>query len=216
MGDKANASNIVNLDILGADAVRAVVVGRVPVLVELEVAVALALAAVSVRLVDLLVLGELAVGLEGAGLVGGVLEDDVALVVLVVAEGEEDDVALVDPDLLAELYGGGLADLVGREWRVGCGRGEGGVVGERDGGDVLPRMLPSRRTPSMQCASRRPLPSIFRTCAYSWPSSLKTSSLLMLSASFFPLRLFLPPCSSCRQHQLSPLFFVLLGLEVGE
>lgn len=126
MGDKANASNIVNLDILGADAVRAVVVGRVPVLVELEVAVALALAAVSVRLVDLLVLGELAVGLEGAGLVGGVLEDDVALVVLVVAEGEEDDVALVDPDLLAELYGGGLAGLVGREWRVGCGRGEGG------------------------------------------------------------------------------------------
>lgn len=60
--------------------------------------------------------------------------------------------------------------------------------------DVLPRMLPSRRTPSMQCASRRPLPSIFRTCAYSWPSSLNTSSRLMLSASFFPLRLFLPPC----------------------
>lgn len=99
-------SNIVNLDILGADAVLAVLIRvRVPVLVELEVAVALALAAVRVRLVDLLVLGELAVGLEGAGLVGGVLEDDVALVVLVVAEGEEDDVALVDPDLLPELCG---------------------------------------------------------------------------------------------------------------
>ena len=99
------ASNIVNLDILGADAVVGIVVVvlRVPVLVELEVAVALALAAVRVRLVDLLVLRELAVGLEGAGLVGGVLEDDVALVVLVVAEREEDDVALVDPDLLAEL-----------------------------------------------------------------------------------------------------------------
>ena len=59
---------------------------------------------------------------------------------------------------------------------------------------VLPRMLPRRFTPSMHEASRRPLPSILTTCAYSWPSSLKTSSRFSLSASFLPLRLFLPPC----------------------
>lgn len=36
-------------------------------------------------------------------------------------------------------------------------------------------------------------PSIFTTCAYSWPSSLKVSSRFSLSFSFFPRRLFFPP-----------------------
>ena len=103
--DRSRRSDIVDLDILGADTTGLLLALRVPVLIELEVAVAVALGAVRVGLVDLGVLGQLAVGLERAGLVSGVLEDDVALVVLVVAEGEEDDVALVDPDLLAELCG---------------------------------------------------------------------------------------------------------------
>ncbi|EGX90123.1 hypothetical protein CCM_06542 [Cordyceps militaris CM01] len=54
-----------------------------------------------VVLVDLGILGQLAVRLERAGLVGRVLEDDVALVVLEITQREEDDVALVDPDLFA-------------------------------------------------------------------------------------------------------------------
>ena len=117
-----NTSDIIDLNILGAHAARLLLALRVAVLVELEVAVAVALGAVGVSLVDLGILGQLAVGLEGAGLVGGVLEDDVALVVLVVAEGEEDDVTLVDPDLLPEFCGRGLLapclhEGRGRGWR---------------------------------------------------------------------------------------------------
>src|SRR5690349_13669086 len=37
------------------------------------------------------------------GWLTGVLHDDVALLVLVVAQGQQDDVALVDPDLLPQL-----------------------------------------------------------------------------------------------------------------
>jgi hypothetical protein len=48
-------------------------------------------------------LGELPVGLEQTRLVVHVLEDDVGLVVLVVAEADEDDVARRDPDLLVHL-----------------------------------------------------------------------------------------------------------------
>ncbi len=40
---------------------------------------------------------------QRTGLVGGVLEDDIALLVLVFTEGDEDDVAVVDPDLFPEL-----------------------------------------------------------------------------------------------------------------
>lgn len=36
-------------------------------------------------------------------------------------------------------------------------------------------------------------PSIFTTCAYSWPSSLKVSSRFSLSFSFFPRLRFFPP-----------------------
>ena len=48
-------------------------------------------------------------------------------------------------------------------------------------------------TPSKQFASSRPLPNILITWAYSCPSSLKISSRLSLSFSFFPLLRFLPP-----------------------
>ena len=54
-------------------------------------------------------------------------------------------------------------------------------------------MWHSRLTPSKHAASRRPFPSIFWTCPYSWPSSLKTSSRFCASFSFFPRRRFLPP-----------------------
>lgn len=86
--------DLVDIDLL--------LVGAFAVLVELDVVLE-TLVTVGIGLVDLGVLGQLAVGLEGAGLIGGVLQDDVALLILVVAQGEEDDVALVDPDLLAQL-----------------------------------------------------------------------------------------------------------------
>merc|ERR1719192_3194466 len=57
----------------------------------------------------------------------------------------------------------------------------------------LPLMWQRRFTPSKHIASKRPLPSILVTWAYSWPSSLNTSSLLSPSFSFFPLLLFFPP-----------------------
>jgi hypothetical protein len=78
------------------------VVLALTVLVELDVVLD-TLGAVSIGLVDLGVLGQLAVGLERTGLVGGVLHDNITLLVLVVTEREEDNVTLVDPDLLAEL-----------------------------------------------------------------------------------------------------------------
>jgi len=78
------------------------VVLALTVLVELDVVLD-TLGAVSIGLVDLGVLGQLAVGLERTGLVGGVLHDNITLLVLVVTEREEDNITLVDPDLLAEL-----------------------------------------------------------------------------------------------------------------
>lgn len=93
-------SNVVNVELL---LVVGVVLGLGLVSAELEAGVVVTVLAVGVGLVDLCVLGQLAKVLEITSLVGGVLEDDVALAVLEVSEGEEDDVALVDPDLLAHL-----------------------------------------------------------------------------------------------------------------
>lgn len=80
---------------------------------------------------------------------------------------------------------------------------------------IFPRMWPSRFSPSKHMASTRPLPSILMTWAYSvcerecqsgysrrlagdqdgpCPSSLKTSSRLSPSFSFFPRLRFFPPC----------------------
>ena len=42
-------------------------------------------------------------GVQRTGLVGRVFEDHVALLVLVLAQGDEDDVAVVDPDLFPQL-----------------------------------------------------------------------------------------------------------------
>lgn len=58
---------------------------------------------------------------------------------------------------------------------------------------IFPRMCASRFSPSKHWASRRPLPNILITCAYSWPSSRKTSSRLSSSFSFFPRLRFFPP-----------------------
>lgn len=57
----------------------------------------------------------------------------------------------------------------------------------------FPRMWHKRLMPSKHVASSLPLPSILVTWAYSWPSSLKTSSRLRPSFSFLPRRRFLPP-----------------------
>ena len=54
---------------------------------------------ISICLVDLCILWKFAVGFERAGFVGGVLEDDVALLILVVAEREKDDISLINPNL---------------------------------------------------------------------------------------------------------------------
>jgi hypothetical protein len=72
------------------------------VLVELDVVLE-ALVAEGIGLVDLGVLGQLTVGLQTAGLVGGVLHNNITLLVLVVTEREKDNITLVDPDLLAKL-----------------------------------------------------------------------------------------------------------------
>mmetsp|Transcript_80035 Transcript_80035/g.179090 ORF Transcript_80035/g.179090 Transcript_80035/m.179090 type:complete len:209 (+) Transcript_80035:228-854(+) len=70
--------------------------------VELDTVVA-ELAVNDFRFVDLHGLGQLAVSLQIPGLICCVLNDDVALLVLEVAQGHEHDVALVDPDLLPHL-----------------------------------------------------------------------------------------------------------------
>lgn len=58
---------------------------------------------IRISLVDLGALWELAIGLQTSGLVRVVLENDISLFVLVIAEREKDDISLVDPDLLAKL-----------------------------------------------------------------------------------------------------------------
>lgn len=90
---------VARLDVVDVDLVAALV--RL-ILSELHAHI-LVLAAVCVGLVDLGCLGQFTIGLETSSLVGAVLEDDVSLLVLVVSEREQDDVALVDPDLLSEL-----------------------------------------------------------------------------------------------------------------
>ena len=49
--------------------------------------------------VDLRILGKFAVRFQVAGLIGCVLQDNVALLILIVAQGEQDDISLVDPHL---------------------------------------------------------------------------------------------------------------------
>lgn len=175
------------------------VVAVVAVLVELEADALVALVAVRVRLVDLCVFGELAVGLQTSGFVceggrlarlcaesgyggrtGRVLENHVTLLVLVITEGEQDDVALIYPHLLPELS----SNVPQSPRAVEALRFQAAVAQHlcRVSLWCLRRFATRRRT--------------FRTWAYSWPSSLKVSSRFSLSFSFFPLRRFLPPCTS--------------------
>lgn len=120
--DDDKCLNVVDGDLLAAGVATGVAVA-VAVLVELEAAVAVLARAKGVGLVDLGGVGELAVGLaggglvmwgmkgsgrdgenvQGAGLIGRVLEDNVTLLVLVFAQRDQDDVAVVDPDLFPEL-----------------------------------------------------------------------------------------------------------------
>lgn len=95
-GKVSGPSDLINVNVL-------FVARAVAVLVKLKVAVVATLVAICVRLVDLGVLGQFAVRLETSGLVGRVLQDDVAFLVLVVPQREQDDVTLVDPHLLAQL-----------------------------------------------------------------------------------------------------------------
>ena len=92
--------NLINIHLL---ATRLIIITLTPILIELEIAIAIALLSIRIRLVDLRALRQLAIGFEGTRFVGRVLEYHVAFLVLVVAQGQQDDVALVDPDFLAEL-----------------------------------------------------------------------------------------------------------------
>lgn len=57
---------------------------------------------IRIRFVDLRALRQFPIRLQTSCFVGAVLEYDVSLFVLVVAQGEEDNIALVDPDFLAK------------------------------------------------------------------------------------------------------------------
>ena len=100
--EKENPSrlDLVNINIFGSLPSSFFTTAIVAILVELNIVIG-ALVAVGVRLVDLGALGQLAVCFETSGFVCAVFEDDVALFVLVVTQREENDVALVDPDLFA-------------------------------------------------------------------------------------------------------------------
>ena len=122
--------NVVNLDLLAAGGATLLLGAvAVAVLVELEAVVAIALGAAKIRLVDLGGLGKLTIGLERTSLVGVVLEDDVALLVLVRTERKEDNVTDIYPHLLSELAlgGGQIWSWIGR--KVGRGRGDRGREG---------------------------------------------------------------------------------------
>ena len=83
----------------------------------------------------------------------------------------------------------------------------------------FPRMWHKRLMPSKQVASSLPLPSILVTWAYSWPSSLKTSSRLRPSFSFLPRRRFLPPfplfLGIVRRYQSSFLVWEEINYEMN-
>jgi hypothetical protein len=153
MAETRHPSNVINIDL--ALLVASITFGSI--LVELEADALVSLIAIRIRLIDLRVLGQFAVGLEGARLVGRILENDVALLVLVVAEGEEDDVALVDPNFLSK-----LATFL-RKQSVLSSRS---LIRWISWGFAY-RICAKRRVPSKHCASKRPFPSILMTWAYS-------------------------------------------------
>lgn len=119
---EAAALDVVNVNLLGLLLIRVVLVIGVGI-AEFEVGLAFLALAELFGFVDLGVLGELTVGLEGTGFVGSVLEDNIALVVLEISQGEKDDVTLVDPDLLAHLttdLQNHVSKLLGERQKRGC------------------------------------------------------------------------------------------------
>lgn len=89
------SSDLININLL------AILTASIPILIELNVVIH-TLMTIRIRLVDLRALGQLSIGFQTPSFVGAVLEDHISLFVLVVAQGKEDDVALVDPDFFAE------------------------------------------------------------------------------------------------------------------
>jgi hypothetical protein len=103
--------------------------------------------------------------IQRTGLIGGVLEDNVALLVLVLAQRDQDDVAVVDPDLFPELAADQAEALDTVEALQGLLA-------------VFPLSCESKNKHTI--ASSLPFPNILRTCAYSCPSSLNVSSRFSL------------------------------------
>jgi hypothetical protein len=88
-------SNLINVNILS------ILTASVPILIELDIIIH-ALVAIRICLVDLRTLRQFPIRLQTSCLVGAVLQYDVSLFVLIVAQGEEDNIALIYPDFLAE------------------------------------------------------------------------------------------------------------------
>ena len=144
---------------------------------------------VRVRLVDLGVLGQFAVRLETSGLVGRVLQDDVAFLVLVVPQREQDDVTLVDPHLLAQL----APDMREALLAVETLRLKSTISKHLDYLSVLWGHASAGRLSGREVRNQREEGRFRVALNIPWPSSLKVSSRFSLSFSFFPRRRFLPP-----------------------
>lgn len=140
-----NPSNVfdINIAILRAAAI----------LVKLKANTVLVLVAVSVGLVDLRVLGQFAVGFQTAGFVGGVLHQDVTFAVLVFSEGPE--LNRQYPALPLDVCVLKTYRRIMSPWFI------------QTFFRSLPRICASRTGPSKHFASKRPLPSILTTWAYS-------------------------------------------------
>lgn len=93
--------DLININLLALSTL--FIITGIPVLVKLEIAVSLSFLSVGVGLVDLGTLRQLSVRLETSSLVGAVLQNYIAFLILVVSERQQDDVSLVDPHLLAKL-----------------------------------------------------------------------------------------------------------------
>lgn len=89
-------------------------------------------------------------------LVGGVFNYYIGLVILELAKREQNDIALVNPNLIrhrVNKWSRWKKKLIRLAWPTFL--------------RILPRMCANRFSPSKHSASRRPLPSIFTTWAYS-------------------------------------------------
>ena len=166
--------------------------------------------------------------MQGAGLVSRVLENHIALLVLVLAERDKDDVSIVDPDLLAKLASNEAKTLdavealkrdSGSAWRLQwqCWRdkshhGFETAVPEhlKDLGVFLAILLERELTllvavVATGSASRR-LAGLWRWMGAPVGGVAWGGRGISHSFSFFPLRLFLPPF---------PLFLGIFTVDEG-